>query len=135
MNLFFYKATPNDPNDSILIIVTKLATQDEFNKLEDMTHEIFQILIDQNEATTENILIFSIIKDYEKTTINLILPSIKSCPALIEKYHNDPKFTNTIIIEKLNNTDTNFFLELCDSSILIHHKKLNLMAFSKYYSI
>jgi hypothetical protein len=75
MKLFFYKPKQFSP---IIFLIVKISSNDELEKIEAWTHELFQILIEQKEATEENILVFSIIKDHEKSTINLILPSTKS---------------------------------------------------------
>ena len=81
----------------LLFIVAKLESKQEFLKLESLTHDIFQILIDQKEASEENILIFSIIKDYEKLTINLILPSTRSRLELTDYCYSNLHIINQII--------------------------------------
>jgi hypothetical protein len=132
MILFFYKPKQFSP---LLFIIAKLESKDEYEKLEALTNEVFQILIDQKEATEQNILIFSIIKDYEKLTINLILPSTKSNQKITDNCHSNLKLMNNMIYNMLVNLDTEFYLELTNSKILIHPIKLNLMALSKYYLI
>lgn len=132
MKLFFYKPKKFNP---LLIIVAKINSKDELEKIEAMSSEIFQILMDNNDAKEENILIFSIIKDYEKSTTNLILPSTKSSPTLSQRCLEDTKFMNAIIIETLRNCDTEYYLELTDSKIYMHMKHLNLMALAGFYSI
>lgn len=131
MNLFFFKSNKFYP---LLFIIAKLSSNEEFEYLEKYTNDIFQILINKKEATEENILIFSIIKDYNKSTINLILPAIKSNVTLSERCFNDTKFVNSIIIEILKKMETEFYFELNnDDTVIIYLIKVNLMGLIKYY--
>ena len=132
MKLFFYKPKVFNP---LLFIVTRISSDQEFEKVESWTQEIFQILMDQNEALEKNILIFSIIKEHEKKTINLILPSTKSSKTLTNRCHKNTKFLNSVIIQTLINNDCEFYIDLMDEKVAIHYIKLNLMALSKFYSI
>lgn len=132
MKLFYYKPKQFSP---ILFIIVKISNKDEMEKLEAWTNEIFKILIDEGEANEENILIFSVIKDHEKVTENLILPSTKSSPKLTERCHKETKFVNSLVVETLRKSDTEFYIELLPDKVLIHQMKLNLMALSKFYSV
>ncbi len=131
MKLFFYKPKRFSP---LLILISKISSKDELEKIEAMSSEFFQILMDNNDAKEENILIFSIIKDYDKSTTNLILPSTKSSQTLTQRCLEDTKFMNAIVIETLKNCDTEYYLELTDSKIFMHLKHLNLMALAGFYS-
>ena len=130
MNLFYFKPYQFKP---ILIIVAKLDTEESVEKLEAYTHEIFQILIDEKEADETNIIIFSVIKDHEKSTLNLILPSIKSNINLVTKLENDTQLVNKIIVRTLMKSNTRLYFELKEDRILIHSNKLNLEQLIKYY--
>jgi len=130
MNLFYFKPYQFKP---ILIIVAKLDTEESVEKLEVYTHEIFQILIDEKEADESNIIIFSVIKDHEKSTLNLILPSIKSNINLVTKLENDTQLVNKIIVRTLMKSNTRLYFELKEDRILIHSNKLNLEQLIKYY--
>ena len=132
MKLFFYKSIEYDP---LLFIIVKLSSKEELIKLEELTNEIFLILFNENNATQNNILIFSIIKDYEKSTINLILPSTNSNQELTDNCHKNHLFINKIIIDLLNKSETEFYFEIIENKILIHYVQLNLMSFSKFYKI
>lgn len=132
MKLFFFKPKIFNP---ILIIVAKIASNYEYEKIEAMSNELFHILIENNDATESNILILSIIKDYNKTTSNLILPSTKSSKILTNRCYNDTKFLNRIIIQTLNNTDIEYYFEITDNKILMHMININLMALSDFYEI
>ena len=131
MKLFFYKPKHFSP---IILLVVKISSNDELQKVEAMAHELFLILMEQKVATEENILVISIIKDYEKATINLIIPSTKSNDNLVNRCHNT-NFVNAIVIETLKKSDTEFYIELGLSNIFIHTIHLNLMGLSKFYKL
>lgn len=132
MKLFYYRPKQFNP---ILFLITKIANKDEMEKLEIWTNELFQILIDHGNANEENILIFSVIKDYDKLTENLILPSTKSNIKLTERCHKNTKFVNNLVVETLKNSDTEFYIELLSDKVLIHQIKLNMMFLSNFYLI
>ncbi len=132
MKLFFYKPKQFYP---IIFIICKLSNKDELEKLEAWTSEIFQILLEENEASKENILIFSIIKDYEKSTVNLVMPSTKSSPTLTDRCYKEKSFLNALIIETLNKSNSKFYFELTNEKVFIHQKELNLSSLSQFYSV
>ena len=132
MKLFYYKPKQFNP---LLFLIIKISEKCEMEKLEARVNELFQILIEHGNANQENILIFSIIKDYDKSTENLILPSTKSSPKLTERCHKETKFVNNLVVETLRNSDTDFYIELLPEKVLIHEVKLNLTTFSKFYSV
>jgi hypothetical protein len=131
MKLFFYKPKQFNP---IIFLIVKISHNDELQKIEAMAHELFLILMEQKAATEENILIISIIKDHEKATMNLIIPSTKSNENLVNRCHNT-NFVNALVIETLKKSDTEFYIELGQSKIFIHTIHLNLMGLSKFYKL
>jgi|LauGreDrversion4_2_1035121.scaffolds.fasta_scaffold121312_3 hypothetical protein len=130
MKLFYFKPNQFKP---ILIIVAKLDNEESVEKLEAYTHEIFQILMDEKEADETNIIVFSVIKDHEKSTMNLILPSTKSNMNLVTKLENDTQLVNKIIVQTLMKSNTELYFEFKEDRILIHNQKLNLEQLTKYY--
>ena len=131
MKLFYYKPIQISP---IIFLITKITNKNEMEKLEACTNELFQILIDYGNANETNILIFSVIKDYDKTTENLILPSTKSNQLLVDKCYRETKLVNNLISEILEKIDSEFYIELLSDKIFIHDINLNLMSLSQYYS-
>jgi hypothetical protein len=132
MKLFFYKPKCFDP---IILLIIKITSDDELEKVEGWAHELFQILMDQKEANEENILILSIIKDHDKATVNLIVPSTKSNQNVVNRCYTDTNFVNKVVVKTLIKSDTEFYIEIGESKVYIHSVNLNLMAFSKYYKI
>jgi hypothetical protein len=131
MKIFYYKSKHFSP---ILFLITKISDKTQMEKLEAWANQLFQILIDHGDATESNILIISIIKDYDKTTENLILPSTKSNSKLTDRCHKETKFVNNMVVEILSKSDTDFYIELLENNVIIHQVNLNLMTFSKFYS-
>ena len=130
MKLYYFNPDQFKP---ILIIVAKLDNEESMGKLEAYTYEIFQILMDEKQADETNIVVFSVIKDHEKSTINLILPSIKSNMNLVTKLENDTQLVNKIIVQTLMKSNTELYFELKENKILIHSDKLNLGDLTKFY--
>lgn len=130
MKLFFYKSNIFDP---LLLIICKISLSEEYDKIVQLSDEIFHILIDNEYATDKNILVFSIIKDYEKSTINLILPSVSSNQILVDKCHLDSTFMNMIVVEILRKSDTEFYFEILENKIQMHMMSLNLMSLANFY--
>ncbi len=132
MKLFFYKPKCFSP---LILLIVKISSNDELERVEAWAHELFQILMDQKEANEENILVISIIKDHDKSTINLIVPSTKSNDKLVTRCHSDTNFVNAVVVETLKKSDTEFYIELGESKVFIHSVHLNLMALSKFYKV
>jgi len=130
MKLYYFNPSQFKP---ILIIVAKLDNEESMEKLEAYTTEIFQILMDEKEADETNILVFSVIKDHDKSTINLILPSTQSNVNLVNKLEKDTQLVNKIIVQTLMKNDTSLYFDLRDDKILIHSDKLNLSQLTKFY--
>ena len=136
MKLFFYKPKIFYP---IIILVVKISSNEQAIKIESFAHELFQILLDLNEASEKSILILSIIKDNTKSTLNIIIPSTKSNINLVERCQKNIKFCNLIIADTLIKSDCEFYIELfeeielIEEKVLIHPIKLNLMDLSNYY--
>lgn len=131
MKLFYYKSEEFEP---IIFLIIKISNKKQTNEIESYANILFQVLIDHGNANEQNILIFSLIKDYDKSTENFILPSVKSNQTLLDRCSNEIEFVNRLIINTLINTDTEFYIELLSKKILIHNVKLNLMSFAKFYS-
>lgn len=130
MKLFYFNPKNFSP---LLVVVAKLDSNEMVEKLEAYTHEIFQILMDENEATESSIIIFSVIKDHEKSTINMILPSTKSNMEYVKKYEEDVQLVNKIIVQTLMKNNTKFYFEILENKILIHMKELNLGELTQFY--
>jgi len=132
MKLFYFNPNNFSP---LLIIVAKLDSNDKVEKLEAYTHEIFQILMDENEANESSIIIFSIIKDHEKSTMNMILPCVKSNMDYVKKCEEDVSLVNKIIVQTLMKNNTKFYFEILENKILIHMKEINLGELKQFYLV
>lgn len=132
MNLFYFKYHKYNP---FIFIIVKIDIESEMELLEAWTNEIFQILLDENKATLDNILIFSIIKDYEEKTINLILPSTKSNTKLVTECENNTELLNKAIVDTLLYTDSDFYFEITNSKIKMHMINISLAPLAGYYKV
>lgn len=130
MKLFYFNPKRFSP---LLIIVAKLDSNESVEKLEAYSSEIFQILIDEKEADETNIIIFSVIKDHEKMTMNMILPSTKSNMEFVKKCEEDVQLVNKIIVQTLMKNNTKFYFEILENKILMHMKEINLGNLAKFY--
>lgn len=131
MKLFYFRPKKYEP---LQILVSKIENEKELRKLEELTTEIFQYLYDQKEASSKSILIFSVIKDYDHSTENLILPSTNSSPELVQRCHENIALLNGLIVETLAKTECEYYFELKDNKILQHTINLNLGSLGQYYS-
>jgi hypothetical protein len=131
MKLFYFRPKKYEP---IQILVSKIENEKELIKLEELTSELFQYLYDQKEASSESILIFSIIKDYNHSTENLILPSTNSSPELVQRCHENTDLLNGLIVDTLTKTDCEYYFEFKNDKILHHPINLNLGSLGQYYS-
>lgn len=131
MKLFFYKLDKSP----LLFIICKLSSINEMERIEALYNNVFQILVDEKVACEENILIFSIIKDFNKTIENIILPAKNSNEELIHTCHTNNNAINIMIVELLKNVDSEFYIEIQEFKILIHNIKLNMGTLASFYSI
>ena len=131
MKIFFFNPMNNSP---LIILLLKIKSIEEEQQLETIADDIFTVLLEEKYITNEAILVFSIIKDYSQTTCNLILPTIYSNKDIVEKYYENTKLLNSIIVEVIKNTDCDFYFEIKKNKIIVYNKQLNLMSFANYYS-
>ena len=130
MRLFVYRPLEFSP---LIFIISKINDNEMLEKFEASTNDVFQILIDEKFATDTNILIFSAIKDYDKTTQNYVLPSTKSNNNITEKCYNNTKFLNVLIKQTLINFPTSFYLDFDNDTVLYHQECLQLGDLSFFY--
>lgn len=130
MKIFFFNPINNNP---LIILLLKIKSVEEEQHLESIAYDIFSILLEEEYITKESILVFSIIKDYNQTTCNLILPTIYSDKDIVEKYYENTKLLNTIIVEIIKNTDCNFYFGIKKNKLIVYDKQINLMAFANYF--
>lgn len=132
MNFFYFKPKSFAP---IQVVIIKVSSNDEYEMVESFSNEIFQILYDNKDVDSSTILLISVIKDYDKSIKNLVIPSTKSNERLTDRCHQAVDFTNSIIVETIKNNDTEYFIEVKNDKILIHQKRINLMSLIGFYKI
>jgi len=132
LKLFFYKPKEFEP---IIFVISMIDKPELYYELELLTHDIFHQLISMNYADDTNIIIFSIIKNYTESTINLILPSINSNQEIIIQLEEYTQNTNNMIVKILDNHMSDFNLEFTDTEIIVDKYESDLKVLSSYYKL
>ena len=131
MKLFFIKPAVFSP---LIFFIVRVVSNEEVLKIESLAPELFQFLIEKEHATTKNILIISMIKDHEQKTVNYVLPSIESDAALLEKCHTRQNLLKTILIETLKNYQTELYINVDESELIVHYDKISLMEMVNFFN-
>ena len=133
MLVYVYKPYKYNP---IIILLSMVSCEEEFIYLEDSTDELFGYLFNNNYADTTNIILLSVIKQYDKTTSSLIIPSIHTNQDVIN-YCDHVQFTNNIIVDTIKNSDSIFYhdIDMSTNKMKIYDKSTNLSHFASYYRI
>lgn len=132
LKLFFYKQKEFEP---IIFVISMIDKPELYSELELLTHDIFHHLISMNYANDTNIIIFSIIKNYTESTINLILPSINSNMNMVTQLEEETQNTNNMIVKMIENYMSDFNLEFTDTEIIVDKYKSDLNILSSYYKL
>jgi hypothetical protein len=132
MRFFYFFSKQYYP---LVFLIGKLVNQDEMTKFESLTDELFKLLIEKNNADDKSIVIFSVIKDWDRKTENLIKPTPKSDQEILEKVHNNTPFLNNIIINILKSTDCGFYIEINENKVKIYNGQIGLTSLAQYYKV
>ena len=108
MYLYYFNPSFIDP---IKILIVRIISDYEYNYLVENTTEIFQLLIDDNLANQDDILVFSLIKEHSYKIENIILPFSEANLNYVDKYDDHHKLNN-LIIDILNKTNCFIFFDL-----------------------
>lgn len=108
--MYLYYFNPSFINP-IKILIVRIINDNEYNYLVENTTEIFQLLIDDNLANQDDILVFSLIKEHIYKIENIILPFSNANLNYVDQYDDHNKLNN-LIIEILNNTNCLIFFDL-----------------------
>ncbi len=133
MIVYVYKPYKYNP---IIILISMVMSVDEFKYLEDSTDELCYYLFNNNYADTTNIILLSVIKQYDKTISSLIIPSIHTNQDIIE-YCDYVQFTNNIIVDTIKNSNSIFYqdIDMMTNKMKIYDKSINLSHFASYYKV
>jgi hypothetical protein len=133
MKLYIFKPREFDP---LIFIIVKISDNDTLQLLESMTSDIFQILFENDIAKDNNILVFSIIKDHTKSTINMILPSINSNMLLTNRLYENTQYANTLVVQTLKNTSSQYTLDFTNmEDIVMMQEEIRLDSICDYYTV
>lgn len=130
LELFYF----NNKNISpLIIIICTIETHEHELFLEDNTNNIFELLIQNNLADKNSILIFNLIKMYNHKIINWILPSSVSDNNLINQLHDNDNNINNIIINLIKNNNCENILLLSENELKLRKININLQEHIEYY--
>ena len=130
LELFYF----NNKNISpLIIIISTIETLEHEIFLENNTNNIFELLIENNLADKNSILIFNLIKLYNHKIINWILPSSVSDNNLINQLHDNNNNINNIIINLIKNNNCENILLLSENELKLRKININLQEHIEYY--
>ena len=106
-----------DTNDCkpYIIFIVRVLDENELNYIKNNMTSIFELLIEDNMATNDDLLVFSLIKEYNKKIENIIVPFSD------KNYNKADDFNNNIIIKILRTNNCNFYYD-CNDDILLKKK-------------
>ena len=128
LELFYFKNI-----SPLIIIICTIETHEHELFLEDNTNNIFELLIQNNLADKNSILIFNLIKMYNHKIINWILPSSASDTQLINQLHDNDNNINNIIINLIKNNNCENILLLSENELKLRKININLQEHIEYY--
>ena len=133
MKLYIFKPKVFDP---LIFIIIKISDENTLKFLESMTTDVFQILFENDVAKDNNILVFSIIKDHTKSTINMILPSINSNKLLTNRLYENTQYANTLVVQTLKNCSSQITLDFTNmEDIVMMQEEIRLDNICDYYTV
>ena len=104
MYLYYFDSITSDP---LKFIIVRIINDDEYEELLDNMIDIFHILINNNLANNDNILVFSLIKENKQSIENISLPFTNK-----NLNYLDNCIFNEKIIELLQNENCKYFFEI-----------------------
>jgi hypothetical protein len=118
---------------SIIFLISRISSYQEQIEIEEKKDDFFRLLIENNLAETDSIIIFSLIRDYNESTINLILPSTNSNEKVINKLVDNTLETNNLISETIINNESTIKLVFENNEILLFYETNILNEFIYFY--
>ena len=113
MYLYYFNSDQIDP---LKLMIVRIISDEEYEQLLDNMTDIFEILINDNLANKDNILIFSLIKENKQSIENISLPfSNKNLDYL------DNCIFNEKIIKLLEQENCKYFFEIIGDEL---HKNI-----------
>jgi hypothetical protein len=103
----------------INILIVRIIDKFEYEYFLDNITDIFQLLIDSEHLDKDDVIIYSLINEYEYKIKNIILPFTEKNKDIINDIGDQPDKINNIIMHILKNTKCNIFLELIGDKLIL----------------
>jgi hypothetical protein len=105
--MYLYLFNPNN-RENIIFLVVPVLSENEYDLIVSSTDEIVELLLNDNCISKDNLLIFSLIKEFTTSIENLILP-LTNNNEFIDK---DEKCINELLIHIFSNYNCMIYFEL-----------------------
>lgn len=123
LDLYYFNHKVTNP---IVFLVVKIYKEADEEFLEEHTEYLFKTLIDNKLASSSNILIFNVIKEYNLKIVNWILPAKESNNILVNQLEKDKHIIDTILVETLKNCTCTTLLSFSEKELKIQDCHINL---------
>jgi hypothetical protein len=130
LNLFYFNHKIISP---IVFLIIEINNDKQEQFIENHTHYLFKILIDNKLADSSNILIFSVIKKHSEKMINWILPSKECNNKILKQIEKDANLINIIINKIIKNSNCETLLIFSDNELKIQDCNINLNYLCELY--
>jgi hypothetical protein len=123
MYIYLFKNLNFDP---INILIVRIIDKFEYEYFLDNMTDIIQLLIDSEYLKKDDVIIYSLINEYEYKIKNIILPFANTNNNIINDIGDNPEKINSLIMHILNNTNCNVFLELIGDKLILKNVDYNM---------
>jgi len=118
MYIYLFKNLDFKP---INILIVRITNKFEYEYFLDNITDIIQLLIDSVYLEKDDVVIYSLINEYEYKIKNIILPFTDKNKDIINDIGDNPDKINNVIMHVLRNTKCNIFLELIGDKLILNN--------------
>jgi hypothetical protein len=123
MYIYLFKNLDFKP---INILIVRIMDKFEYEYLLDNITDIIQLLIDSEYLEKDDVIIYSLINEYEYKIKNIILPFTNKNNEIINDIGDDPNKINNVIMHILTTTKCNIFLELIGDKLILNNVEYDM---------
>ena len=123
MYIYLFKNLEFKP---INFLIVRIIDKFEYDYFLDNIIDIVQLLIDSNYLEKDDVIIYSLINEYEYKIKNIILPFTDKNKDIVNDIGDQPDKINNVIMHVLKNTNCNIFLELIGDKLILNEVDYNM---------
>lgn len=123
MYIYLFKNLDFKP---INILIVRIIDKFEYEYFLDNITDIVQLLIDSEYLEKDDVIIYSLVNEYEYKIKNIILPFTNKNSEIINDIGDNPDKINNVIMHVLKNTNCNVFLELIGDKLILKNVDYNM---------